>query len=132
MGRSAHADRIRAPSKLILLLFICLTAFVPVLPLPDKAPGCDVVKDQWQDLCARGECIPREDGGCRKKSASGVSSTFAGCNQGTESMSFAPAPSEPSRMVGPKTCLCAPARAVCHASEPTRLDLDRLMLIFSG
>ena len=54
MGRSAHADRIRAPSKLILLLFICLTAFVPVLPLPDKAPGCDVVKDQWQDLCARG------------------------------------------------------------------------------
>ena len=38
--------------------------------------------EAWRELCVRGGCQPRADGGCRKRSASGDCSTFKGCVQG--------------------------------------------------
>jgi hypothetical protein len=49
---------------------------------PEQAVSCDDIGDVWQELCRQGGCEPRADGGCRKRSASGVCTTMAGCVQG--------------------------------------------------
>jgi hypothetical protein len=44
--------------------------------------SCDEIETVWRELCQLGGCEPREDGGCRKRSASGDCSTMKGCVQG--------------------------------------------------
>jgi len=44
--------------------------------------SCEDIAEVWRDLCRQRLCEPREDGGCRKQSASGECSTMRGCVQG--------------------------------------------------
>ena len=57
--------------------------------------SCDDIADVWQELCRAGRCEPRADGGCRKRSASGVCTTFAGCVQGHNLENWQPVFSPP-------------------------------------
>lgn len=67
-----------------LLLFLCITLVMLLAAGGQNEPpvSCDDISDVWQELCRQGGCEPRADGGCRKRSASGVCTTMAGCVQG--------------------------------------------------
>ena len=51
---------------------------------PGRRVSCDDIAEVWRDLCRERRCEPREDGGCRKRSASGDCSTMRGCVQGND------------------------------------------------